>query len=877
MAHRAVELVTIPIVVLVLLSLLVSNVGASSLALSTDQRMGAPVANSARPAAASGEASPLQRAMASLARGDGPAGSRSLDCRLDSSTSADCRASVPPSGRSSDVAGAAPIHPEGTPAAPNFQWINVSYLGESGGPYGYFGAMAWDPLLGEAVYFGGCTPAACYSNATWVYSGTTWTDLTPYLAQSPGGRYGMGLDYDPALGTIVLYGGINGTSILDDTWLFDGTWENVSALAGYPPAEEFGSLAWDPSEQGILLTEGCTNTTCTSFLADTWLLTDSGWEDLGVAPGSGGGLYDAAMAYDAADGYMVLFGGDNGTGSVNYTFAFDLGSWVDLTLNDSFCFGGTCYAPPGARLLASLVWDGQLGALVLVGGLNASTFQVYNDTYAFTEGKWLPLDIVYGITPPPATFYGGFAMTVAVNSSAITPLFVGGLCAGGNCSTDEWTFEAPDYLVNLSATPNPADANATVTITAVGAGGYGSGPLQSVFVALGNGLFTGAGTTASDDANWTVQVLWTYGENSPPGNYTILVLPFDFWGVGGPVSELNISIGTNLTAELFTAPAHLEAGSLAAFSVTPRNGTSPYSFAWSFGDGATASGAASVEHSYAAAGTYEVNLTLADHGGDRLQQHRSVTVAPALTASASASYLTVDVGVTDQFTGAGSGGSGSYSGYAWTFGDGGNASAATAGHAYARSGNFTARLNITDSYGFESGRSVAITVNPALAASPTGGGSTTVGTVVDFAGGASAGTAPYTYAWTFGDGTTSTSAAPTHAFATVGTFTVRLWVNDSGGGSVEKTLSVVVGSSSSKSSPQSNSSAAAFPWWIVAIGVVVVLAAGVGGYLLMRSRRPPADGTASPAPAAPPAPGSEAPRTPPPSPPPGGPPPGAMG
>ena len=37
---------------------------------------------------------------------------------------------------------------------------------------------------------------------------------------------------------------------------------------------------------------------------------------------------------------------------------------------------------------------------------------------------------------------------------------------------------------------------------------------------------------------------------------------------------------------------------------------------------------------------------------------------------------------------------------------------------------------------------------------------------------------PLTYAWTFGDGTTGTGRTPTHAYATLGTFTITLVVND---------------------------------------------------------------------------------------------------
>ena len=45
----------------------------------------------------------------------------------------------------------------------------------------------------------------------------------------------------------------------------------------------------------------------------------------------------------------------------------------------------------------------------------------------------------------------------------------------------------------------------------------------------------------------------------------------------------------------------------------------------------------------------------------------------------------------------------------------------------------------------------------------------------------STGTAPFTYTWSFGDGTTSTVAAPSHVYSATGTFNVKLVVNGAGG------------------------------------------------------------------------------------------------
>src|SRR5437588_131243 len=46
-------------------------------------------------------------------------------------------------------------------------------------------------------------------------------------------------------------------------------------------------------------------------------------------------------------------------------------------------------------------------------------------------------------------------------------------------------------------------------------------------------------------------------------------------------------------------------------------------------------------------------------------------------------------------------------------------------------------------------------------------------------GSAVGGKTPYTFAWTFGDGTTSTQQSPTHTYTAAGTYTATLTVHDS--------------------------------------------------------------------------------------------------
>jgi len=55
-----------------------------------------------------------------------------------------------------------------------------------------------------------------------------------------------------------------------------------------------------------------------------------------------------------------------------------------------------------------------------------------------------------------------------------------------------------------------------------------------------------------------------------------------------------------------------------------------------------------------------------------------------------------------------------------------------------------------------------------------------VGQQVTFTASASGGTSPYTFSWTFGDGSSATGSIATHTYASSGTFTVNLTAQDSG-------------------------------------------------------------------------------------------------
>lgn len=68
-----------------------------------------------------------------------------------------------------------------------------------------------------------------------------------------------------------------------------------------------------------------------------------------------------------------------------------------------------------------------------------------------------------------------------------------------------------------------------------------------------------------------------------------------------------------------------------------------------------------------------------------------------------------------------------------------------------------------------------------------------IGDVFNFTSNTTGGVAPYTFSWNYGDGTTSTLANDTHAFASAGQKTVTFTVTDAAAGSATETFNVIVG------------------------------------------------------------------------------------
>jgi PKD repeat protein len=164
---------------------------------------------------------------------------------------------------------------------------------------------------------------------------------------------------------------------------------------------------------------------------------------------------------------------------------------------------------------------------------------------------------------------------------------------------------------------------------------------------------------------------------------------------------------------------------------TPKSGTAPLSvsfssagssdpdgtvltFNWTFGDG-TSSTSANPTHIYQNAGIYSARLVVSDGTNTTASGSISITVSSGAgnqspTVIAGASPTSGIAPLTVSFSSAGSTDpEGTALTYSWTFGDGGNSTAANPTHSYSSPGNYVARLTVSDGTNSATSTNLSIT------------------------------------------------------------------------------------------------------------------------------------------------------------------------
>lgn len=437
----------------------------------------------------------------------------------------------------------------------------------------YQSTMVEDPAEGYDLLFGGSvghvTVHGVKYGDTWTYKSGLWTDITPSdctnancprLQSYPqmayynatGQRFVVMLEEAPGPARQWYYG---------NTWIFNGSWHNVTPkplipFVNSPPFYRTGSMTWDPSSgYGILFggcaTANCCLANCTSPLSyETWgfhgVVNGVGqWTNLTTAVHPPG-MRNPGLTFDAADSYVVLFGGaiqgppPYGLTIENQTWTFTMADgWVNRT---AATFNAT-NTPPGVTLIdGQLAYDSAIGSVVLFGGMHfwgtptsgdKTPNATLNVTWTYRAGNWTNITGSLAHSPPPR-----FAAVMAFDASDNVVVLFGGL-AGTQVNAGflgdtwwlggdplQWTNHTAGYSVTFSESGLPSNESWSVQVSGVrqsstgkisfvepnGTFGYLIGSVSGFYLAKGSS----SGSVTVDGVNPpTIVVQWARNVTYP--------------------------------------------------------------------------------------------------------------------------------------------------------------------------------------------------------------------------------------------------------------------------------------------------------------------------------------------------------------------------
>ena len=265
---------------------------------------------------------------------------------------------------------------------------------------------------------------------------------------------------------------------------------------------------------------------------------------------------------------------------------------------------------------------------------------------------------------------------------------------------------------------------------------------------------------------------------STAGTYTVTLTVSNSAGSNTSTQTNYITVNTVPVAGYTSSVS----GTTATFTNTSTNATS---YSWAFGDGGT-SAATNPTHTYATDGVYTVILSATNTCGT-VTSSQTVTIVTPPSAGFSANNTTGCAPLAVQFNNTSSSNA---TAWAWTF-PGGSPATSTAQNpsvSYAAPGTYNVTLIASNSAGSDT----TTLTNYIIAQGPPAAGftSTTNVFVANFTNTTTGGTS---YAWTFGDGGTSTATSPSHTYAGDGTYTVVLTATNACGTSTS-THQVVISS-----------------------------------------------------------------------------------
>ncbi|MBB5057374.1 N-acetylneuraminic acid mutarotase [Granulicella aggregans] len=245
----------------------------------------------------------------------------------------------------------------------------------------------------------------------------------------------------------LLFGGTYGTTRFSDTWLLGSSGWQLQHPSTHPEERVSAALAFDSIRDEYVLFGGRVKksaaATCNAgavptglatelFCKDTWVYKKNNWTRMSPATMPPRRELHA-MAFDAASGQVVMFGG------VGYTSSAPLGdTWVWNGSNWKQIV--TAHKPP-ARFLHSMAYDPVNQKVVMFGGDGG--VKILNDTWLWNGSDWLPAP--KQITPPDFYTAAGMAYSSTLRKMVLFSGHTWNGARSGTPSYNSWTWDGNQW------------------------------------------------------------------------------------------------------------------------------------------------------------------------------------------------------------------------------------------------------------------------------------------------------------------------------------------------------------------------------------------------------------------------------------------------
>ncbi|HTT25364.1 MAG TPA: PKD domain-containing protein [Thermoplasmata archaeon] len=518
-------------------------------------------------------------------------------------------------------------------------------------------SMTYDPDLGGVVLFGGYDnrdpSGATLLNDLWLFKGGAWSEIN--ATNPPGVRTWAPIAFDATHHDLVVYSGITAAfTCIGDTWTFsNSSWTEAPAASGGPPDSCANALGYDPALGQVVLTGGLNSSTGANY-DTTYGFNGTAWNLLNVSGSPGNHTYGIS-AWDPVDGSFVVAGGwlyypvtdvlsiplavVNLTapiaGEAGQSLAFSagaIGGVPNRTFQWSWGDGSAPSTGPDPR--HAFPGLGHFSVTVTVSDAESNVAQASAS-----------VDIVAGPSASIGTGADLGDVGVPVNFTAI----VVGDASG---DTYNWSFDDGGTATRTSASHafgNPGNYTVRLRVTDP-VGGNGSASVNvSIFPALTVHLVASAGADVGVPVSFPAAIaggappltyLWSFSDG---GIATTLTASHRFTVSGPQTVDLQVEDAANVTANALesvavspalgatvTGPTSLATGATGNWSVAIQGGSAPFLVVWTFPDGSTARGP-SATHAFPGTGAHAIQVEVTDALGGVANASLNVSVSAGTT------------------------------------------------------------------------------------------------------------------------------------------------------------------------------------------------------------------------------------------------------